>query len=305
VRSLLLVLVFTAVCAAQAPDAGLFRARTDLVALDVAVKDHAGRFVERLAAQDFVVLEDDVPQQVLFFSPAGRLPLAVVLLVDDSQSMYGEPLARAKAAASSFLSRLQPDDRVEVLAFNDHPIRLYPMGADHAAAARAVQSLESRGMTRLYDAILVAQRDLEQVAHESRRPYQKSIVILSDGEDTKSALSFDDVLDDARRNTTAVNAISVRTDVKRRWLPPVRELTQLSSDTGGQTIAIRKMSDIEAAYECIGSDLRAQYRLGYVSSSPGKEGWRRVSVRVKDQDVIARTRAGYFAPPAAAAAGVN
>src|SRR5262245_53149315 len=96
-----LVAASAGVCLAQA-GSGLFRTHTDLVALDVSVKDHSGRYVESLTPDDFVILDDNVPQKVQFFSPGGRIPLAVALLVDFSQSMSGEPLARAKSAAQKF-----------------------------------------------------------------------------------------------------------------------------------------------------------------------------------------------------------
>jgi VWFA-related protein len=289
-----LVAASAGVCLAQSAS-GLFRARTDLVAVDVSVKDHSGRYVESLTPDDFLVLEDNVPQKVLFFSPGGRIPLAVALLVDFSQSMAGEPLVRAKSAAQKFLDGLQPEDLVEVVAFNDVPARVYPMGSDHAAARSAIDGLEARGTTRLYDAILLAQRDLDKAAHASPDERQRAMVILSDGEDTRSAETFEDVLDDARRNTTEISAISVRADAHRRWLPPLHELTQLTADTGGQTIAVRALDDLASAYESIGTDLRGQYRLGYLPSSPNKDGrWRQLSVRMKSANCLARTRSGYY-----------
>lgn len=73
------------------PDASAtFRSRTDLVALDVSVESQTGESVPALSADQFVVLEDSVPQKLTIFSPEGRLPLAVALLVDHSQSMAGE-----------------------------------------------------------------------------------------------------------------------------------------------------------------------------------------------------------------------
>jgi VWFA-related protein len=295
------LLLLTVVSDAKKQDGRVFRGRTDLVALDVAVKDKSGRPVESLIADDFLVIEDNVPQRLQFFSPPGGVPLAVVLLVDYSQSMAGEPLACAKRAVAAFLNTLGAEDLVQVLAFNDVPVRIYPMGPGGPAAAEAVEQLEAKGTTRLYDSIVVAQRDLDRAVRHSAQQYQKAIVILSDGEDTRSSQTFDDVLDDARRSTTAVSAISIRTDEHGRWLPPPYEITQLTMDTGGQTVTIRHLSDLTAAYQDIQADLRQQYRLGYVSSSSDNDGrWRRVSVRVRDANLVARTRSGYYAPWAAA-----
>jgi Ca-activated chloride channel family protein len=282
--------------AAPAAPAQVFHSRTDLVALDVSVQSQAGEFVPPLTVSDFLVLEDNVPQQVTVFSPEGRLPLAVALLVDHSQSMDGERLDRAKAAAVSFLRSLEPNDLVEILAFNDSTTRLYPLGSDHAAAQRATLELQAQGATSLYDALLVGLRDLERAERE-RTDYQKTIVILSDGEDTMSRESFEDVIEDARRASVAIDAISLRTDKHDRALPPVHELIQLASDTGGRAVAVRRITDLESVYEGIAAELRHQYRIGYVSTSTVRDGqWRRISVRTTKKDLVVRTRAGYYAP---------
>jgi Ca-activated chloride channel family protein len=289
-------------CVAQsgAPDSSpaIFRSGTDVVALDVAVEDETGRFVPHLTADEFVVLEDNVPQKLLYFSPGGRLPRAVVLLLDHSESMAGEKLARARAAAAAFLGTLDSHDLVEVLAFSDTPERLYPLGSDHSAAARSLAGLSAGGTTKLYDALLLALRDLERAKRDVHEVYQHAIVILSDGEDTQSRETFEDVLDDARRGPASIDAVSIRNGAHHEWLPPVHELTQLALDTGGRAVAIRRLSDLISVYEDIGSDLQRRYRLGYVSSSTVRDGrWRRISVRVlNNKKLVARTRAGYYAP---------
>jgi Ca-activated chloride channel homolog len=279
----------------EAPASPVFRSRTDLVALDVSVQHQAGQAVPVLTADEFLVLEDNIPQKLTVFSAGGRLPLAVILLIDQSQSMDGERLDRAKAAAAALLHILGPDDLVEILAFNDDTIRLYPLGSDHSAAERATTGLTPGGATALYDALLVGLRDLQQ-ALRGRTDYQKAIVILSDGEDTASREMFEDVLEDARRTDVAIDAVSLRTDKRDHSLPPVHELTQLATDTGGRAVAVHRLADLVPVYEDIGAELRHQYRLGYVSSSTINDGrWRRISVRIANRDVVARTRAGYYA----------
>src|SRR5689334_18736590 len=119
----LLTITSGALCFAQThtPDASstVFRTRTDLVSLDVSVESSTGEAVPSLTQDDFLVVDENAPQTLTFFTSAGRLPIAVALLVDHSQSMAGERLDRAKTAATAFLRRLEPDDLVEVLAFND------------------------------------------------------------------------------------------------------------------------------------------------------------------------------------------
>jgi len=280
--------------APDTPASTIFRSRTDLVALDVSIEHQMGHAVPVLTADEFLVLEDNIPQKLTVFAAEGRLPLAVALLMDQSQSMEGERLDRAKAAAAALLHILAPEDLVEILAFNDDTIRLYPLGSDHSAAERATAELFPSGATALYDALLVGLRDLQH-ALRGRTEYQKTIVILSDGEDTASREMFEDVLDDARRADVAIDAVSLRTDKRDHSLPPVHELTQLATDTGGRAVAVHRLADLVPVYEDIGAELRHQYRLGYVSSSTINDGrWRRISVRIANRDVVAHTRAGYY-----------
>jgi VWA domain-containing protein len=195
------------------------------------------------------------PQDIQFFSPGGRLPLAVALLVDHSQSMMGDPLACAKTAAAAFLERLHPDDLVEVLAFNELPVRLYDLGPDHPAARDAIMGLAARGMTQ----------------------------------------GFEGLLDDAKRSTATIYALSLRADERHRSLPPVHELTQLAFETGGDALAVKQPKDLDGLYEQIGATLGNRYRIGYVPPSSAADGqWRRISVRTRRGDLVVRTRAGYF-----------
>jgi VWFA-related protein len=257
----------------------VFHTRTDLVSLDVSVESSNDEAVPTLRDADFLIIDDNAPQTVAFFAAAGRLPIAVALLVDHSQSMAGERLDRAKTAASAFVRRLEPDDLVEVLAFNDATTCLYPLGSDRDLAGQAVAELTASGPTALYDALLIALRDLANIPGQRAADYQKVVVILTDGEDTASRDAFEEVLDEARRNSTAIDGISLRTDKRDRWLAPVHELAQLAFDTGGRTVAVRRVADL------------------YVPTPPSNDGrWHQVSVRTTNKALIVRTRAGYYAP---------
>lgn len=273
-----------------------FKSGVDLVALDVCVKDRDGRFVESLMPEDFVVLEDDALQQVALFVPDGQVPLAVAVLVDRSSSMTGERLTRAKAAAAAFIRALRPDDLVEVLAFNERVHRAVALGRDHDAAESAVSALTADGSTGLFEAIAVALGDLTR----ARLPvdeYRRTIVVLSDGEDTSSRLAFEDVLEDARKSGAIIYAVSLRTDMKDRWLAAPYHLSQLAYDTGGRPIAVRNLESLTSIYEEIAAELRHLYRLGYVPAQAVRDGrWHAISVRVRRPDARIRTRTGYYAP---------
>lgn len=273
-----------------------FRTDVEVVAVDVCVKGRDGRFIPGLNADDFLILEHNVQQKVTFFSPEERVPLAVVLLIDRSHSMHGAKIERAKAAAAAFLRTLRPDDLVEVVAFNERANRLFPLAVDHEAAEGVLAGVTARGLTGLFEAVLVGLRDLERAQRSRTVEYRNAIVLLSDGEDTSSLVEFDDVLEDVRRSGTLVYAISLRTDKQDRWLAPLRELSRLAFDSGGLAVAVRTLAGLVPTYEEIATDVRHLYRLGYVPSPSARDGrWHPISVRVPGKDVRVRARAGYYA----------
>jgi len=271
----------------------LFRSGVALVTLDVCVKDRTGRPIGTLGPVDFVIFEDGRPQDIAFFEPADRLALEAVLLLDRSQSMYGERMAQAKQAAIAFMNALGPGDQVGALAFNDRALWLVPWGTERGQARQAIDALSSSGQTALFDAIHIAMRALERRRAgdaESRR----ALVVLSDGHDTGSHLDFEEVLDATRRSSVIVYAVSLRTDEHGRPLAVPYELAQLAFDTGGHTFTPRGRT-LASIYEEIAGELRHSYRLGYVPERERADGyWHRVAVRLSDPNAIVRTRSGVL-----------
>lgn len=274
-----------------------FKSGVDLVALDVCVRNRNGRPTARLKPEDFLILENNVPQQIALFSAEGRTRLAVALLVDNSHSMAGSRLERARVAAAEFIGILRSDDLVEVISFNERANLRYPLGTNHQQAKLSLNEISATGMTGLYEAALVA---LGRLAHAQRSravEYRKVMVLLSDGEDTSSRLSFDDVLEDARRSGVLVYTISLRTDQHDRVVAPPWQMAHLANDTGGRAVGVRDLASLTQIYRDIGAEILDLYRLGYVPSAPVRDGtWRSVSVRVPAKDLVIRTRSGYYAP---------
>ena len=277
----------------------------DFVALDVCVKDRNGQFIAGLTADDFLVLDNNRRRNIEFFSADGRVPLAVVMLVDRSASMADRKLERAKVAATTFIDGLRPEDLLEVVAFGDRADRRLAFSTDRALAAQAVAELSAHGATALFDSLAVAFRDLEHTRRREAMDYRQAIIVLSDGEDTRSVLAFDDILEDARRSGVVVYGVSLRADEKGRALPTPRELFQLANDTGGRALAVENPERLAPVYEEIGAELRHLYRLGFVAGDTPTDGsWRTISVRVpSNADARIRTRAGYYARRAPARFG--
>jgi len=273
----------------------VFRASTDVVLLHVTVTGRAGRHVEDLTAEDFVVLEDGVPQQVSMVSKAEE-PLALSLLLDTSGSM-DESIGLAQRAAIQFTERLRPSDLAQVVAFNQHVRVIQPFTSNPAEVAAAIRQTTVQGTTALYAALQTSLRELGTVraTHGIRRG---AIVLLSDGEDTSSAVSFDEVFELARRSNVSIYPIglNVRTKVDGRTMNPAPGILQKFADvTGGRAIFVDRADQLSRVYDQVADELASQYTLAYTPRSSNDGKWHNVTVQVDRTNVAARTRAGYLA----------
>ena len=281
----------------------VFRSAVDLVALNVIVTDVNQRFVKGLQVGDFVVLEDGVAQDVTFFS-AGEAPLDVALLLDTSASMAGQ-LPGVRAAALSFLRVVRDIDRVMILDLKNTTRVLHPLDGDASTAERAIQSIEPGGSTGLYNGLYLTMRQLlgARASAGDHAVRRQAIVVLSDGRDTSSLLSFEDVHELARRAGIPVYVIQLDSPVAARPSQVSRVLTsdayslrELASESGGRAFFPDRVDDLAGVYEAIAAELAHQYALGYTPKTAGAaDTFRRVSVQVAERPgARARTRAGYL-----------
>ncbi len=274
-----------------------FRSTIDLVLLNVTVTGSGGRYVADLTANDFQLFEDGRPQELAYFSPA-NVPLSVSLVLDSSSSM-DEEMALSKQAAMDFIARLRPGDVAEVVSFDSHVEVLQSMTSDRALLAAAIQRMRAGGSTALYNAIYIVLRQLAKVKPQTGDEIRRQvIVVLSDGEDTSSLVTFDDLLDSAKRSQTVIYAVGLGLEEPSLTRRSDGEfgLRQLAQETGGRLFLPKRPTDLADVYTQIANELTSQYVIGYLSNnaSPG-DGWRRVAVRVRQPNLQARTRAGYFA----------
>lgn len=281
------------------PQSGAFRSGVDLVSLTVTVTDSTNRYVTNLVKDDFSVFEDGVKQDVTFFSRT-NLPLAVSLLVDTSASME-EKIATVRAAASGFVARLRPEDRTELIDFDSRVSVLMPFTESHPDLDRAIASLSAGGSTALYNAVYISLKELKKnqarAADDLRR---QAIVLLTDGADTSSLVSFDEVLEQTKRSDTAVYAIGLRapdSEMGKGYSEAAFVLRQLTSQSGGRVFFPDTVADLPAIYNQIWQELSSQYLLGYSSKNLRRDGqWRRTVVRVERPDANSRTKLGYYGP---------
>jgi Ca-activated chloride channel homolog len=278
-----------------------FGTEIEVINLNVSVTDGRGRYVTDLIAKNFAVYEDGVRQDLSLFTHE-NLPISLALLVDTSASM-DEKLSVAQAAAIRFVKTLRPQDLAEVGQFNDRLTILQDFTSDQNALDTAIKNTHASGPTALHNALYVTLRELtkQKKAGELRR---RAIILLSDGEDTASLVSDDQVEELARQTEIAIYSISLRpsSSAERQRLEfsqAIHLLTALSHDSGGQVFFPNSLSELDAVYDQIAEELRTQYNLGYISGNKRRDGkWRRIVVRTPDrEDLQIRHKLGYFAPP--------
>jgi Ca-activated chloride channel homolog len=278
-----------------------FRSGVDLVALTVTVTDASGRWVTDLAADDFLVAEDGVKQEIGYFSRT-NLPLAVSLLLDSSASME-ERMATAQTAAIGFVRTLRPEDQAQIIDFDGRVTVLAPFASTPEEREKAIRSTVPGGSTSLYNAVYIALKELARTQpRELGGLRRQAIIVLSDGEDTSSLVSFETVLEQAKRSETVIYAIGIRSKdgyTGKGFSDADFVLRQLTSQTGGRVFFPERVEDLPGIYARISDELSSQYMLGYSPANPRRDGqWRRIAVRTSRPGLTARTRQGYYAPGA-------
>lgn len=277
-----------------------FRGGVDLVPLQVTVTDRSGRHVTDLTRDDFVVLEDGVTQDVAFFGDAG-IPLALALLLDTSASMTGK-LATAQEAATGFARRLQPGDLATIVDFDSRVQILQGFTNDRVALEQAIRRTTADGTTALYNAVYIAVQELRKLRPEQEMlsPPRRALIVLSDGADTSSLMTFEDVLGVAVRSDTVIYTIGIgygQTSSEQSIEDTRFTLRRLAQQTGGRAFFPVDARDLRGVYGDIREELSSLYLLAYQSSNAQKDGrWRRIIVRVTRTGLRVRTRPGYYAP---------
>jgi Ca-activated chloride channel homolog len=294
-----------AVCAqdippvAELPPPSIFRSSVSLVSLNVTVQDKSAKYVAGLQPNDFAVYEDGIKQEVRFFESTA-VPLDLIVLIDTSSSMT-DKIGIVHDAAAGFLATLRGVDRGAVVAFADNVSILQPLTSDRAALDHAVRSTAARGKTCLNTAVYVALKQFGQRARTSGAPRRQAIVLLSDGADTSSPISLDDVLRVARSSGVSIYTVSLQSNgppstARTDTDASDRALRTLARETGGASF-VPEPGMLKSVYHSIATELANQYSIGYVPVDEHTDGrFRRIVVQVLTGSALrSRTRLGYVA----------
>jgi len=274
-----------------------FTVGVEVVSLSLVVTDPGGHQVAGLGPDDITLLEDGVPQPISIFAQE-EWPIRLQVMLDGSGSM-GQALPVAKRAAKRLLRTLRPKDEAEVAQFNRRLDVLQESTGDQAALERAIDQVSPHGDTALYNALYVTLKD-EARRGNADELSRRAIVVLTDGEDTASMVSDEQLIDLARRAGVVIYTIGLLTPPAAGQQPatvPTYVLTALARETGGRAYFPRSLAELDGAYDRIASELRTLYGVGYVPLTPSADGrWRRIAIRTHQGSLQVRHRSGYYAP---------
>jgi Ca-activated chloride channel family protein len=283
----------------QAP---VYRSGASIVALNVTVFD-GSRPVSGLCREDFQVYEDGVAQQVTFFE-SHSVPMDIILLLDTSSSM-GDKMETVHRAARGFMKVMRPEDRGAVVAFADSVNIVQPLSFDLKAIEDAIEGTRAQGSTSLHNAIYIALKQFGRAAKSDGDVRRQAIAVLSDGEDTASVISFEDVLAQARKSGVNIYTIGLQSVAaqmraaydKGRYSPSDYALKSLAQETGAEAFFPKNVTELKSVYDNIANEISSQYSIGYSPSNPTADGrFRRIVVRVPTNPALKpRARSGYTA----------
>jgi Ca-activated chloride channel family protein len=259
------------------------------VPIFVSVVDGNGQARDDVDRSLFRILDNESEGKILEFGKAFDQPISIALLVDSSASMTYE-LPQATRAARTFVQRIiKPGDRCAVFAIRDVPRRMQALTGERALVEKALDTFVPGGRTALYDAVTSAVRELKD--EKNRR----AIVILTDGGDNASMLSFDELDKTATEAGIPIYVIAYDSG-EPADSHELDRMNYLAAQTGGFVVTASKQN-LTARYAAIERDLRAQYAIVYqITDFARHKEWRKVRVMLKSASLNARTIHGYFAP---------
>ncbi|HKW90021.1 MAG TPA: VWA domain-containing protein [Candidatus Acidoferrales bacterium] len=273
----------------------------DLVRMQVSVVDKKGNFVPELRQQNFKIWENGVPQNIAAFT-GEDIPITVGLVIDNSGSMKTKR-PRVNEAALDFVKTNNPQDQVFVVNFNDE----YYLDMDtdftndQKVLKQALERIDSRGGTALYDTILGSIAHLKKGTKD-----RKVLLVVTDGVDDTSDAShtLDYTVEKAAQSNTVIYAVGLFSpgdNSKAEVRQGERALKALTDATGGEVFFPKTLDQVDAVCERIAQDIREQYTIGYYPTNVAKDGtFRAVKIElagVKGHGKLTiRTRPGYYAP---------
>ena len=290
----------------------------NLVDVLFTVLDRRNKLVPDLGKQDFKVLDDNIPQDIRYFSRQSDLPLRIGMLMDTSNSIR-DRLKFEQDAANNFLFSVlrRNKDQAFVMTFDDEPQLLQGFTGDTGSLRDHILRTRAGGGTAVYDAIYDA--CTTQLNHPPRpagdQPdvVRRVMILISDGEDNLSTHTRAEAIEMAQRTSVVIYTISTST----QWVTlddPSKERTgnrkyhltggdkilqDLADETGGRAFYPYHVDDLDQSFQDIGEELRNQYSIAYNPTNHSFDGrYHNIKIDVPDhKGYQVRARRGYYARP--------
>jgi VWFA-related protein len=270
----------------------VFRKQVEEVLLHATVMDDKQRLVTNLERNAFMVYEDGKPQTITSFRHED-IPVSMGIVIDNSGSMR-EKRKKVDDAALNLVRASNPQDEVFVVNFNDEYYLDQPFTNKIGPLKEALEKIESRGGTALYDAVLASADYLKRNA----RLEKKVLFVVTDGEDNASRESLEQAVRHLQEeNGPTVYSIGLLGEEKQRRAR--RALQVMAQRTGGIAFLPKTLDEVDAISKTVAHDIRNQYTIGYKPGNPKTSGgYRTIRVDAKAQGyskLAVRTRSGYYA----------
>jgi Ca-activated chloride channel family protein len=288
----------------------------NLVDVLFTVLNRRNKLVSDLEQKDFRVLDDNVPQDIRYFSKQSDLPLRIGMLLDTSNSIR-DRLKFEQDAANNFLFSVlrRNKDEAFVMTFDDEPEILQGFTGDTGALRDKILRTRAGGGTAVYDAIYEA--CFKELSHPPRPPgdqpdvVRRVMILISDGEDNLSTHTRTEAIEMAQRTSVVIYTISTST----QWVTlddPSKEksgnrkyhltegdkvLQDLADETGGRPFYPYHVDDLDQSFQDIGEELRNQYSLAYNPTNHQLDGrYHKIKIEIPgEKGYQVRARRGYYA----------
>ena len=275
------------------------RVDVELALVNVTVTDPHNRMVTGLESDNFRIFENDVEQEIQYFS-SEDVPISIGVIFDLSGSMANK-VGKSKEAALQFFRTANPQDEFLLVSFNERAELTSSFTNSVEDLQSSLLSLSAKGRTALLDAIYLGLSEMR-----SARNAKRALLIISDGGDNHSRYRENDIKRLAREADTQLYAVGIfdPLEYRSRTLEELNGpslLSEVTELTGGRVFDVQNVNELPDIATKIGAELRNQYILGYRPSNKSHDArWRKIKVKLRAPkglpplSVYAKT--GYYAP---------
>ena len=300
----LFLLLVPAVGAAQEVDPNeIIRVNTDLVVLDAQVIDKKTRKVfGPLRKEDFVILEENVKQEIAYFGQ-DQLPLSIVLLLDISGSVR-PVIQQIGEGANNALRHLKPEDEVAIIAFADYPKVIQTFTKDRALTAEKITEASNSALgdgTMLFEALDQATQQINKGTNPANR---RAIIVITDNIAITAGDDLARLQRELAESGTVVYGLIVRSGFAKVFnvltLGQIKGVDVYAEETGGEVLGANR-SEVDTRLGEMFTRLRTRYTIGYRPPETNEEGaFRHVKVQLApaitkaNKKLVVRSRRGYY-----------